>query len=375
MRGMYYVDNTSNNKTENGVLTGTFVKPVIWLNHQILLRVDPMEKAYEVFVNDKKVTECHDNTVFHEFNVTSFTKTDLNTFEIRYLNDAMENILYVNQIKGMGRAQIICQPTIRIRDVIANTTINDNCNGVAQIKVAVKCNSLNTKRATIHYTLRDGETVLTKGYQNVEIDMLREDTIGFSCIVPIEKLWHIDSPEMVTLEIDNKINNRTAEFFSIPLGICSKSITNATLRVNGRIITPKIKFYTNESIADLKKDGYNVLIVKQNQGVEDILSECDKQGVLVIMHAGIDLSGRGKEFPKRNNPTNHPVWVNSYIERNMSNLHSSKLHCCVIGYIMGSGDTTGYSVQETYVSLKNIYPNLPFSYLSPIVDWANDRFR
>ncbi len=368
------------NCTKNGGRTefsSSFSMPLSWLNRQILLRVGYSSAAFEVEVNGRRVGYSPNGTTATEFNITKYARKGSNTIAIIQHDDAKVNGIYSGGKSGISDIKIICQPTIRIRDILCETRLNDDGDGVAEFGIVVKCDALNPKRSKLNYTLRLRDTaILAEGSRDVELDMRREDTVRFVARIPKQVLWSATDPEMLRLDIINRIDGRIAEYVGRDIGARAVDVRDNALYVNNRAVKLYLTYYNaGTDIGTLAGNGWNGIIVIDGCAPESLLDECDKRGIYVMAASAIDTSDAGASIRRNGNPSNDPAWRDTYILRNEENYHTMKSHPSVVGYIIGKGCTTGINVYESYLRMKSLEKRLPVIYEGANGEWCTDRVK
>ena len=357
--------------------SSSFAVPVWWLNRQVILRVAHTTSAYEVLVDSNRVGFAASGAVPVEFNLTKVAKEGRHTLTIR-LVDAEQN--RVNRLFREGAkpavegVSVVCQPSIRIRDIDCSTTINDLGEGIAEFDLVVKCDALNPKRSRIGYTLYlNDTTVLTRGYSDIALDMRREDTVRFMARVPQTALWSCDNPHMLTLDIESRMDNRVVECIRHKLGVRAADVADSKFYLNYKPLTLHLADYdSSKSVEEQITAGVNGLVVPMDYATESLLSECDNRGVLVFVLTAIDTIPLGENIRRGGNPSNDPFWLDTYLSFNRATYYTTHHHPCVVGYALAAGKTTGINVYESYLMLKNIEPRLPIIYEGAGGEWCSD---
>ena len=144
-------------RNDNGTtatFTTHFALPVTWLNRQVLLRVGYASSAYTVTVNGREMGFATSGVMGAEFNITKASKEGLNEVVITLDKSLLANKLYEAKELKVENIEIFTQPTIRIRDIVAEVRLNELGEGIAEVAIPVKCDALNRKEARMHYALR-----------------------------------------------------------------------------------------------------------------------------------------------------------------------------------------------------------------------------
>jgi hypothetical protein len=124
---------------------------------------------------------------------------------------------------------------------------------------------------------------------------------------------------------------------------------------------------------ELKKQGYNGVIVTLDRGADKIIDNCAKRGLYVVVRTPINTMLLGDDIKRGGNPSNDPLWSESYLWRNAHALHSTKSNCAVVGYAIAKGKTSGLNIYDTYLMLKSLAPNHLVIYEGAAGEWATDK--
>ena len=355
-------------------LTTYFAMPVGWLNRQVLLRVGYASTAYTVFVNGKEVGLAPTGVMGAEFNITKASQEGRNEVVIQLDKSLLANKLYENNKVVVEGIEVFSQPTIRMRDIAVNVTLNEQGDGVAEFAIPVKCDALNRKECRMHYALRlNDTTVVVQGYRDMALDMRREDTVRFACVVPSAALWSVAKPTMLRLDLESRIENRIVECVSREVGLRQIAYRNGKLTINGVEVVPKlVEWEEVKSLDKVKTSGYNGIIVTNDRGADKVIEECAKRGLYVVVRTPIDTTLLGDDIKRGGNPSNDPAWSESYLWRNSHSLHATKGNCAVIGYAIAKGKTSGVNIYDAYLLLKSLAPNHLVIYEGASGEWATD---
>ena len=365
-------------RTEAGTtttFTTHFALPVAWLNRQVILRIGYASTAYTLYVNGQEVGYAPSGVMGVEFNVTKFVNDGRNEISLQLDRSLLANKLYESKDFKVENIEVFTQPTIRVRDICVNTTLNEQGDGIAEFAIPMKCDALNDKSTRLHYTLRlDDSTVVTEGYREMTLDMRREDTVRFACVVPKNMLWSASNPTMLRLEVESRIDNRIAECVSREVGLREIVLRDKALYINKELVLPNLVEWAEvKSIDKAKKKGYNGIIVTLDHNAEAIIAECAKRGVYVVVRTPIDTTLLGDDIKRGGNPSNDPLWNDSYLWSNACVLHATKGCCAIIGYELAKGNTSGINIYDSYVLMKSLVPNHLIIYKGAAGEWATDK--
>ena len=355
--------------------TTHYALPVAWLNRQVLLRVGYASSAYTVYVNGREVGFAPSGVMGAEFNITKASKEGRNEVSIMLDRSLLANKLYEPKEMKVEDIEIFSQPTIRLRDIAVNVSLNEQGNGVAEFAVPVKCDALNSKHTRLHYALRlNDTTVVAEGYREITLDMRREDTLRFACVVPAEALWSAKRPTMLRLDLESRIDNRIAECISRKIGLRELALRNGKLYINGEGVVPNLaEWKALKNLDEAIKLGYNGVIITLDRNADEVIEECAKRGLYVVVRTPVDTTLLGDDIKRGGNPSNDPLWNESYLWRNTHALHSTKGECSVIGYAIAKGKTSGINIYDTYLMMKSLVPNHLVIYEGAKGEWATDK--
>lgn len=355
--------------------TTHYALPVSWLNRQVLLRVGYASSAYTVYVNGREVGFAPSGVMGAEFNITKTSQEGRNEISIVLDKSLMANRLYEPKSAVVEGVEVFSQPTIRMRDVAVNVSLNEQGEGVAEFAIPVKCDALNAKEMRMHYALRLNDTVVVaEGYREMALDMRREDTLRFACVVPAKALWSAVNPTMLRLDLESRIENRIVECVSRNMGLRQIALRKDKLYINSDIVVPNlVEWEEIKSLDKVKKKGYNGIIITLDRNAEQVVEECAKRGLYVVVRTPIDTTLLGDDIKRGGNPSNDPLWNESYLWRNAHALHTVKGNCAVIGYAIAKGNTSGLNIYDTYLLMKSLAPNYLVIYEGAAGEWATDK--
>lgn len=355
--------------------TTHFAQPVAWLNRQIILRIGYASTAYTLYVNGREMGYTPTGVMGCEFNITKACKEGRNEISITLDKSLLANKLYAkNDIKIEG-IEVFSQPTIRLRDVAVKVTLNQSGEGVAEFAVPVKCDALNRKQMRVHYALRlNDTTVVAEGYREMSLDMRREDTLRFACVVPAKALWSAKHPTLLRLDMESRIDNRIAECISRKVGLRQTTISEGQLYINNELVVANFaEWDAVKSIKEAKKLGFNGIIITLDDAAEKVIAECEAEGLYVAVRTPIDTTLLGDDIRRGGNPSNDPMWNESYLWRNAHALNTTKGYSSVIGHAIAKGKTSGLNIYDSYLMLKSLEPSHLVIYEGAKGEWATDK--
>ena len=367
--------------TDEG-FSASFTVPFSWINRQVLFHIDEATAAYELRINGKSVGANSDPALPAEFNITKWVREGSNRLEIR-LRPAAETApveSWRNSAQpAVGRAWIMTQPTLCVRDAVVRTILSDNNIATAEIGLAVKSNALNPRTSRIHYELLDSVgRRLTGGTQEITLDMRREDTVRFLAALPDTLLWRPEQPVHCTLRVKTQHEGRFVEYIERPVGFRAIGVDpKGNLLLNGETValraasvSPQV---SAEAIASLREQGYNTLKLQAGPVRAGLYDDCDRLGMLVVAQAPVNTRNSGPSRKKGGNPSNDPAWRAYFIERAVDSYHTAKQHPSVVAFSLAEDSSNGICLYESYLTVKPMKNETrPFLNRDGGNEWNND---
>ena len=365
------------------VFTSKYVIPFMWLSRMAILYVDEASGAYEVLINGKKVGYTANAFAPAEFNITKSSKEDVNTISIRVLKEHFSSKMECFNDKTeahVGEVFVMSQPMIRVRDILHKKQI-DMKSEYANIElgVVVKTETLNPKKARIHYELvAPDTTVVTYGHRDITIGMRGEDTVKFTAKIPYALTWCADMPVRYRLNIKTQIEGRYVEYQSHMIGFRTvEADDEGNFYING--IKTELFFRDMDPLTVTDKDivaarvlKYNALRFKMGAVPQNVYRMCDSLGMYVIAQVPINTKDSGLSRRKGGNPSNDPEWKSAYLDRVETSYRTTSGQACVIGYIMAEESSNGINLYESYLRLKELEKTRPVVYIDAADEWNSD---
>lgn len=360
-----------------------FTVPFAWANRQVFFHLDHASADYELRINGQAVAYDNDGNLPAEFNLTRYAKEGRNTLQIVVSEPSQVVRLesWKNADKpAIGRAWILSQPTLRVRDVVTKTwRSNDEAEVVmAEVGLVVKSEALNPRTSRVYYELLNpAGGIVAVGHKDITLDMRREDTLRFLARIPDSLLWSPDRPTRLDLRVKTQHEGRYMEYLSFPLGFRTVELQGGRLAVNGNPVTLRVREVppqiTGSEIAELRGQGYNTLKLLPGPVSPALYDTCDTMGMYVIPQAPIDTRSSGDSRRVGGNPSNDPEWLGAYIERTEDSYHTSKRHPSVIAFSLATKSANGINLYESYLNMKKFGDPRPFIYPDAAGEWNSDK--
>ncbi len=365
------------------VFTSKYVIPFVWLSRMAILYVDEASGAYEVLINGKKVGYSANAFAPAEFNVTKASKEDVNTISIRVLKEHFSRKMECFNEKTeahIGEVFVMSQPMIRVRDVVHKTFVDMKSEYAnVELGMIVKTESLNPKKARIHYELvAPDTTVVTYGHRDVTLGMRSEDTVKFTAQIPYALTWCAEMPVRYRLNIRTQVEGRNVEYQSHMIGFRTVEANDeGDFFING--IKTEL-FYrdfdplkvTDKDIIAARVLKYNALRFKMGAVPQNVYRMCDSLGMYVIAQIPINTKSSGLSRQIGGNPSNDPKWKAAYLDRVETSYRTTRGQACVIGYIMAEESSNGINLYESYLRLKEMEEKRPVIYIDAAGEWNSD---
>ena len=365
------------------VFTSKYVIPFMWLSRMAILYVDEASGAYEVLINGKKVGYTANAFAPAEFNITKSSKEDVNTISIRVLKEHFSSKMECFNDKTeahVGEVFVMSQPMIRVRDILHKTQIDMKSEYAnVELGVVVKTETLNPKKARIHYELvAPDTTVVTYGHRDITIGMRGEDTVKFTAKIPYAFTWCADMPVRYRLNVRTQVEGRYVEYQSHMIGFRTvEADDEGNFYING--IKTELFFRDMDPLTVTDKDivaarvlKYNALRFKMGAVPQNVYRMCDSLGMYVIAQVPINTKDSGLSRRKGGNPSNDPEWKSAYLDRVETSYRTTSGQACVIGYIMAEESSNGINLYESYLRLKELEKTRPVVYIDAADEWNSD---
>lgn len=280
----------------------------------------------------------------------------------------------------VGEVYVMSQPTIRVRDVVHNTRVDmQSEKATVEIGIVVKTESLNAKKARIHYELiAPDTTVVTRGHRDITLGMREEDTIKLMALIPYVLTWCADMPVRYRLNLKTQIEGRYGEYQSHMIGFRTvETNEKGDFLING---IPTELLYrefdpqkvTDKDIVAARVLQYNAVHFTAGAVPQNVYRMCDSLGMYVITQIPINTSKSGISRRLGGNPSNDPKWKNAFLDRVETVYRTTRNNACVIGYIMAEESSNGINLYESYLRLKALEQKRPVLYLESAGEWNSD---
>ena len=365
--------------TAEGAFVGEFTYPFSWIDRRIYIRVECMAQPYEVLINGKSAGSTSNGHVATEFDITKIAKEDKNRVELRPLG--RESVAAIECFESTACppvAYVISQPRVRVREISWGATRGKS--GIVNVDFAVvmRNETLNPKSSRLHYDLYLNDTIrLMGGHLEVALDMHATDTMRFGATLNDSLLWHNGSPTMMSLRLENRIENRKSEVYDFAVALRELRFDDGLFYINGEATPMEWYDMSPTATVDQVKSAYNEghCVIRFGAGMvhSDVLEYCDAQGIYVALTAPINSSSAGESRRRGGNPSNDPKWVDEYVARVVNLIETTDRHPSVVAYFMADDSANGICLYEAYLAAKRVSGHRPVFYTDGGNEWNSDR--
>lgn len=368
-------------KNASGVtLTGEFTMPFAWIDRELFLHVASAGSAYEVTINGKRAGYVQNGATPAEFDITKLAAEGKNRVAVTLLSPSVADVLQRSPESNptLGECYVMAQPKMRVRDILVNSSVANDRNGVLELGIVMKTHTLNPKTTRVYYELiAPDSTKVLDGYKDLTLDMRREDTIRIMQVVPRSLMWSAEHPNLYTLIVKTRYEGRINEYIPFKVGCRTATADEGRLIVNGEPVELRVKELAVDpqvgELDTLKKLGYNTLRLQSGQVSRMLLNRCDSLGFYVIDQLPIDTSRAGLSRKQGGNPSNDPQWLDAYLDRAEQHYHAVKSHPSVVAFSLARESANGINLYESYLRLKELEPNRPVIYTESGGEWNSDK--
>lgn len=371
-------------ESEQTIYERDFKVPFAWVDRNILLHLDAVGSAFEVFVNDKRVGYSQSTGTPSEFDIARYTVEGRNTLRIvvhtNHIGQRVENYAAKSSDRLGEDNFVLSQPKVRVRDFVTDTRIEAG-NGLFSLGVVVKSHLLNNKELKVYYELLSPEgKVVANGNRDARFDMRGEDTVRFFANIPKIRAWSHESPNLYTLNVKTQREGRFQEYLSFAVGFRNVEMVEGELLLNGRAVNLVIAPYVGQSsveimkkeLTELKQSGVNMIKVKGHPLQAAFYKLCDELGLYVCDQAAVDTHRSGESRRKGGNLSNDPQWESCFTDRAVRMYHNSKNHPSVVMFSIADNSANGYNLYQSYLALKALEQSRPVIYPGAKGEWNSD---
>lgn len=382
----YFQPLTSKLKQENGngwtMFTGSFKIPFSWAERLPILHIESASSSYEVYVNGEKAGYNQSGRTPADFDIRDYVQEGMNELGIKVFENPVSSVLSADNKKPAlnGETYILSQPKVRIRDYVSVVNFEGN-DATVQLGVILQTHLLNPRSVRMYYKLLDpaGDEIST-GHRDATMEWKEADTVRFFFAINNARPWTHETPDLYTLLVTTQYEGRYTEYVSYKLGLRNITMDGNKLLINGYETPFSIYEYgerldrtsTAQRLKALKAEGYNMIKLKDYPQLPYFYELCDETGLYVCDQADINTSASGDSRKTGGNPSNDPVWEESFKDRVMSMYYNSRNHPSVIMFSMARNSSNGHNLYKSYEALKKAEHDRPVIYMDGGAEWNTD---
>ena len=352
-----------------------FRVPADWKDDDIYIHVGSATSNLRLWVNGKEVGYSEDSKIEAEFNVTKYIKPGKDNLiamqVMRWCDGSYGEDQDFWRFTGIAReVYMYAREKTHIADLsIVPDLDEDYRHGKLKITVDV----LNAKGNSIQYRLEDAHgsgvyTSPTSGKMNTSRQFINIEVKN--C-----KQWTAENPYLYALYVTLKDKDgKELETVVQKVGFRKVEIKDGQMLVNGKAILIK-----GADRHELDPDGGYVVSVERMMQDIKILKQlnmnavrtchypddprwydlCDQYGIYVVAEANFESHGMGYGDRRL---AQDPLYKQTIIERNVSNVQIQKNHPCVIVWSLGNESGYGVNFEAAYDRVKELDPSRPCQY-------------
>ena len=362
-----------------------FVIPSDWKGQQIFFHVGSATSNFHLWINGKEVGYSEDSKVAAEFDVTKFLtpgKKNLIAMQVmRWCDGSYGEDQDFWRFTGIAReVYLYARPTTHLTDI---SIVPDLENDYKDGKLSIRAHVQNGAGASIRFRLEDADGV--RAYESPTDGRMNTNNQQLDIQLKNVNRWTAETPYLYTLYVtlsDKKGND--LEVVSQKVGFRKVEIKNAQLLVNGQPILIK-----GANRHEMDPDGgYVVSMERMMQDIRVMkrlninavrtchypddprwYDLCDKYGLYVVAEANFESHGMG--YGDRSLAKN-PLYKQTIVERNESNVRVNKNHPSVITWSLGNESGYGKNFEAAYDAVKAMDSSRPVQYEQAGTDGKTD---
>lgn len=216
--------------------TARFKVRYAWDNRAVLLRVEDVPSSFGIEVNGEAAGYSQAGMGRTEFDITDFIRQDYNTVSVIVCEAPAARRIGEGRgrdAEGWRRAWVLSQPSVRIHDLFAETSV-DGGYGYVALDIVMQSILLNPKEYTVCYELLDpkGE-VVAMSQKDIVTGMLSRDTVRFTVRIPDPLVWNHETPNLYTLLVRSRNEGRFVENAAVRVGFRTPGTSDGVFLIDG----------------------------------------------------------------------------------------------------------------------------------------------
>lgn len=370
-----------------GCYRRVFEVPAAWAEHQIRIRFDGIDSAFELFLNGQKIGIGMGSRMPHEFDLTHALRKGRNTLAVRvyqwsagsYLED--QDMWWLSGI--FRNVTLIAFPKIQIADLTVVTELDKNYRD-GELKLNAKLQNLADTDATglkIKAVLRDHNSQII-GTCETATDLKSGDASVVPLVMKITspQKWSAEAPHLYHLLVTlNDANGNVLMAIPLMVGFRKIEIVNGVLLINGQRIffrganrhehhpdygrTLPLESMIHD-IELLKQHNFNAVRTSHYPDDPRWYDLCDRYGIYLIDEC--DVETHGFSLPDwnnwRQNPLNDPEWEGALVDRMERMVVRDRNHPSVVMWSLGNESGFGCNHHKMATVARKLDPTRPIHY-------------
>ncbi|TDE03401.1 glycoside hydrolase family 2 TIM barrel-domain containing protein [Jiangella asiatica] len=345
----------------------TFRPPPEWAGRPAVLRFDGVDSSFRVWLNGAELGSATGSRLPAEFDVTDVLRpgTD-NVLAVRVQQWSAGSYLEDQDmwwLSGIFRdVTLLARPAGGVPDIFVHAGY-DAATGAGTLRVDVDGTSDRAGDGD------DGDSAPAARVVVPELDI--DVPAGETVTVPTVRPWSAESPQLYDGEVVT-----AAERVPVRIGFRTVAIEDGVLTVNGRRVLlrgiNRHEFHPDRGRAVTEQDMLDDVLLMKRHNVNAVrtshypphphfLDLCDQYGLYVIDEC--DLETHGYVFEKwEGNPSDDPVWRESYLDRMARMVERDKNHPSIIMWSLGNEAGAGANLVAMYEWARQRDPSRPIHY-------------
>ncbi len=354
-----------------------FTLPKNYGKNPIILHLDGVEQACEIWLNGKYIGYSEDSFTPAEFDLTPMVREGENKLAIRVYKWASSAWLEDQdffRFSGIFRDVYIYQvPDFHLSDIKVNVRVLDDYKG-GKLNVDVSLIGYGELRLSLFeykYDFYDGKIAQKNlsdlkeiWHQEISLDE-NSDRTSIDASFDKVKLWSAEKPNLYLLAISLFKDQKLIEFIPQLIGFRRFEIENGLMKLNGKRIVfngvnrhefscDRGRVLSKENILkdviNIKRNNINAIRTSHYPNTSYIYKLCDIFGLYMIDETNLETHGTwghygyGKkraEIIEKIIPGSNPKWLGAVLDRASSMYERDKNHPSILMWSCGNESSEG----------------------------------
>ncbi|MBN2174246.1 MAG: DUF4981 domain-containing protein [Bacteroidales bacterium] len=350
----------------------TFTVPDDWKDHRVIIHFGAVKSAFFVWINSSYAGYSQGSKTPAEWDITEFLKKGENTFALQVFRWSDGSYLECQdfwRISGIERDVFLYSvPKTHISDFFARASLDENfIDGIFDLDLDIAQTGNEKEKYSVDVEILDENRKPVLAFNDVPVVFKdkSEWKTTLSGTVPHPLQWTAETPNLYTLLISLKENDKSIEAITHKIGFRKSEIVNGQLLVNGRAVLLKgvnrhehdpltghvvARESMLEDIRLMKENNINTVRTCHYPDDPYWYSLCDQYGLYVIDEANIESHGMG--YGERS-LAKDPAWEAVHVDRVKRMVERDKNHPSIIIWSMGNEAGDGVNFTACYNWIKS----------------------